>query len=98
MTEPESKPSPRIVAKSTGFGVEREDRPPDGQARGPTAFDHHQARLIVLVECNRVPVAHLRVLIQNGALEHQKTVARIHEGMSFPWIGVHHTSNFELLV
>jgi hypothetical protein len=55
---------------------------------GKLGRDHHKARVVVLVECSRV--THL--LIRNGTLEHQKTVAQIHEGMGIPWIGVHHMS------
>ena len=60
----------------------------DGHAGGVTALDHHKALVVILVECSRV--THL--LVRSGALEHQKTIARIREGMGVPWIWVHQTS------
>ncbi len=74
-----------IVVVDTGVGANVVGTA-DGQAGGATALDHHKARVIVLVECGWV--THL--LVRNGALEPQKTVERIQEGMEI--LGAHHTS------
>ena len=46
-------------------------------------IDHHKAWVIVLVECSQV--THL--LVRNGVLELQETVARISKGISTSWVG-----------
>ena len=60
----------------------------DGQVGGVTTLDHHKALLAVLVKSSWS--THL--IVRNGALEPQKTVNRIYEGMGILGIGAHHTS------
>lgn len=63
-------------------------RTADGQASGPTTLDHHQARLAILVECDRAA----QLLVRNNALKLQKAVPWIPEGTDILSIGAHHVN------